>query len=122
CFADVPFCKLKWGRSERLTGADHRIDRIGKLHIDGGDARTVLLEVKRSGQPRFIREAANALARYRESFKNAYGIVVAPFISNTSCEILMAEDIGYVDLAGNCRISFDGIYIRKEGKSNQFTE
>ena len=121
CFEDAPFCVLRWGRREVPVGTA-RIDRIGKLRIQGTGERTLLLEVKKSGQPRIVREAVNALARYRSSFKDAYAIVVAPFISDVAAEILKAEGIGYVDFAGNCRICIDKVYIRKAGQSNPFTE
>lgn len=121
CFEDVPFCALRWGRREVPVGAG-RIDRIGKLRIQDVGERTLLLDVKESGQPRIVREAVNALSRYRSSFKNAYGIVVAPFISDAAADILRAEDIGYVDFAGNCRICFDKVYIKEAGQSNPFTE
>jgi hypothetical protein len=122
CFADVPFCTFKWGQREAPIGEGRHVDRLGKLKIEGGKERTVLLEVKKNGQPRFVREAANALARNRENFKDAYGIVAAPFISEDAGALLAAEDLGYVDFAGNCRIILDRIYIRKEGKANRFTE
>lgn len=121
CFAEVPFCTLKWGQREVRVGAG-QVDRVGKLRIEGRGERTVLMEVKKSGQPRNVREAILALSKYRASFKNAYGILVAPFISDESAEILAEEDVGYVDLAGNCRICLDKVYIRKEGNSNKFTE
>ena len=118
CFDDTPFCALRWGPRETPVG----IDRIGRLRIQGVDEHTLLLEVKKSGQPRIVREAVNAIARYRPSFKNSYGIVVAPFISDAAADILKTEDIGYVDFAGNCRICIDKVYIRQTGQSNPFTE
>src|SRR5439155_948817 len=30
--------------------------------------------------------------------------------------------IGYVDLAGNCRLSFDQVYIRREGRPNPYIQ
>jgi len=121
CFAEVPFCSLRWGKKEVPVGTD-RIDRIGKLTIDGEGERTLLLEVKRDGQPRFLREAAYALRRYGEEFKRPYGVVVAPYISDAAAEILAEEGVGYVDFAGNCRIAVGKVYIRKSGQANRFTE
>ena len=121
CFDDVPFCVLRWGRRDVPVVAG-RIDRIGKLRIQNAGERTLLLDVKKSGQPRIVREAVNALARSRPSFKNAYGIIVAPFISDAAAEILKAEGMGYVDFAGNCRLCLGKVYIEKTGQSNPFTE
>ncbi len=30
--------------------------------------------------------------------------------------------VGYIDLAGNCRLSFDNVYIEQEGRPNLFSE
>ena len=46
CFDDTTFCALRWGPRKTLFG----IDRIGRLRIQGVGERTLLLEVKKSGQ------------------------------------------------------------------------
>ncbi|HVS69698.1 MAG TPA: type IV toxin-antitoxin system AbiEi family antitoxin [Phycisphaerae bacterium] len=121
CFADVPFCSLRWTRWRVRVGTGG-IDALGRLSIEGEADRTLLLEAKSAGQPRLVREAAHALRRYGESFENPYGVVAAPYISDAAADILTREGVGYVDFAGNCRITVGKVYIVKEGKSNPFTE
>jgi hypothetical protein len=45
---------------------------------------------------------------------------VAPYISPVSAEICRKEGVGYLDLAGNCRLSFENVFIRREGIHNPF--
>ncbi|MBW2261108.1 MAG: hypothetical protein JRG91_03965 [Deltaproteobacteria bacterium] len=77
------------------------------------------MEIGRNGEPRLARQAASQLHRYRESFQGAYGVFVAPYISPKAAEICKGEEIGYVDLCGNCRLSFDDVDIEREGRPNQ---
>ena len=46
---------------------------------------------------------------------------MAPYISTQAAEICLKDGVGYADLAGNCRISFDQVFISKEGKENSFS-
>lgn len=78
----------------------------------------VAVEVKKKGEPRFVREAVNQLLRYLEYVPNTYGLIVAPYISTKSAEICKEAGIGYIDLSGNCFLAFQQVYIKKEGKSN----
>lgn len=80
----------------------------------------ILVEAKASGQPRLARDAINQLLRERDAFPNAYGVFGAPYISPQAAQICEQEGVGYVDLAGNCLLSFGQVYIRQEGKSNPF--
>jgi hypothetical protein len=59
--------------------------------------------------------------RYKDQMPGAYPVVMAPYISPQAAEICREEGLGFVDLAGNCRLSFDQVYISKEGKQNPFT-
>ncbi len=80
------------------------------------------LEVKNSGQPRIARTAAYQLARVRESDPALYGVFAAPYISPQTAEICIQEKIGYLDLAGNCRLTFGQVYIEQEGMPNPYAE
>ncbi|HSB71933.1 MAG TPA: type IV toxin-antitoxin system AbiEi family antitoxin [Candidatus Methylomirabilis sp.] len=43
---------------------------------------------------------------------------MAPYISQQSAQICTENGIGYVDLAGNCRLSFGRVYVEREGRPN----
>ena len=72
---------------------------------------------KDSGQPRWARQAINQLSADR-SDPNSYCVFMAPYISPQVAELCAREGVGFVDLAGNCRLSFDGVYIEQEGRPN----
>ncbi len=64
----------------------------------------------------------NSLARLRAAYPDTYCVFVAPYISPATAELTEQEDVGYVDLSGNCRLCFDRVYIRREGQLNKFAE
>jgi len=72
------------------------------------------IEAKGSGEPRFIREASFYLADRGRAHTGSYGLVVAPYISPESRAILRSQGQGWMDLAGNCFLSFPGIHIEVE--------
>lgn len=92
-----------------------RIRRPGGLQpID----RRLLCQAKTSGQPRIAREACLRLAEELQMSPSAYPVFLAPFISPAAAAICDRYNTGYIDLAGNCRLCFDTVYIRKEGSPN----
>ncbi|MEO7715425.1 MAG: type IV toxin-antitoxin system AbiEi family antitoxin [Capsulimonas sp.] len=81
---------------------------------------TVIAEVKKSGEPKFAREAFYQLERYRREIPGAAPAFIAPYISPQTAQLCRDEKIGYMDLAGNCHLSFPGVYIHVEGQANPF--
>jgi hypothetical protein len=120
CLKGVPFLEVRNTASE-VRGEGGQPDLLVELEL-AGMKQSLVLEVKRSGQPRLAREAANQLRRYKESHPEAYGVFAAPFVSPRAAEICFKEEIGYVDLSGNCRLCFNRIYIEKQGSPNRFAE
>jgi len=93
------------------------------IDVSGSSVRKrIVLEAKTRGEPRVARAAVNQLLLYREQYEDVYCVFVAPYVSPKAAEICWREDIGYLDLSGNCRLSFDGIFIEREGKPNKFAE
>lgn len=117
---DVPFLQIVEEEAGRVN-TDGGADLMTKVATPGG-GQLILAKVKASGQPRIAREAVNQLVRYKERFPEAYMVFIAPYISPQAAEICAQDGVGYVDLAGNCRIAFDRVYIRKEGNPNPFAQ
>jgi len=92
-----------------------------KLSLPAGEQELVV-EVKNNGQPRIARQAVNQLLRYKMAKPEIYGVFIAPYISQKAAEICTKEGIGYIDLAGNCCLCFDQVYIEQEGNPNPFSE
>jgi hypothetical protein len=85
----------------------------------------LVAEAKQIGQPRQIRTAALQLEHYLARFPETvphYGLVLAPFISEQSARICEESGLGYADLAGNARLSFDNIFIETRSPHNPFRE
>lgn len=121
CLAKVP--------GLQVISADSPIPRP----VGFGDARVrvqersgkewdLLLECKSSGQPAVARLAIGQMLRYQGGNPNAYGVFAAPFISVEAAKLCAQENVGTVDLSGNCRLNFGGVYIERSGQPNRFAE
>jgi len=121
CLGEVPFIRVNRVRENQRQG-NIEADLLLDLQIKDGPSRQIVVEAKANGQPRLAREAINQLLRCRSEFPEAYGVFMAPYISPEAAEICAKEGVGYLDLAGNCRLSFGQVFIRREGIRNPFTQ
>lgn len=119
-FAEISFAELVEEIEPPLDNREHSSWRL-RLRLPGQDIR-LLIEMKSSGEPRIARAVVNQILRLQDSAQGSYGVFVAPWISPTAAQICREAQIGYVDLAGNCRLTFDGVHIEREGKPNSFAE
>lgn len=120
CLGEVPFVQIEGIRKESSAGSV-RIDFAVDLTVSGRK-QVLAAEVKRNGQPKAAREAINILLRWISINTGAYGVFVAPYISPQTREICSQEGVGYCDFAGNCRLTFGGVYIEKSGNPNPLSE
>ena len=122
----VPFLKLvSLTKDAKVTTQSHdRVDRLAQ--VTAGDRKwTLVVKEKRLAQPREVRTAVLELERYLKHLPEDvphYGLLVAPFISEESAKICKEAGIGYADLAGNARLSFDQVFIETRGSDNPFRE
>ena len=117
CLQEVPFVQVEVIKESK--GLETEPDLLLRVKTRAGKS-TVMVDVKTVGQPRVVREATNQLARFKEQLPDAYGVVMAPYISPRAAEICRQEGFGFADLAGNCVLAFDQVFISKEGKENPF--
>lgn len=121
CLESIPFVEVRDIVKEPGTSYG-RPDLLIKLALPYGE-QTLAAEIKSSGEPRYVREAASRLLKYRYSAPpGTYGLVIAPFISPRAAEICSEEKIGYVDLSGNCLLSFGQVYIERKGRPSLFAK
>jgi len=113
CLGKVPFLSFKSRMKWMAKGNNFLV----KVKTPSG-SRDLLVAIKNNGQPRIIRSVAVELARACREKNSTYGLVVAPYISPETAEICVEEGVGYLDLAGNCRMSFKDVYIEQSGKPN----
>jgi hypothetical protein len=86
-----------------------------------GDSFRLLLEIRDNGQPRYARDAvARLVYKSGQMADSVYPVFAAPFISEAAARICNQTGVGYADLAGNCRLAFDGIYMERQGRPNRF--
>ena len=106
----------------RATIRRESSDRAGMdliLTVRSGSVnRRLICDVKSSGQPRIAREACRSLQEYVRSRNRDYPVFIAPYIGATAAAICDQYQVGYLDLAGNCRLAVDQVYIRREGFPN----
>ena len=113
CFQDT---QVAYAEVSGPNGTDFR----ATLGLPDGSFRNLVVQVKTSGQPRSVREACFQLQIRREAQPDAYGVVLAPYITPVSAEICRHVGFGYVDLAGNCRLSVGAVYVERRGQPNPF--
>ncbi len=122
CLEKVPFIQIDKIRNElnKPTG-DIQVDFIVDLTVSG-IKQVLAMEVKMNGQPKMARAAINGLLRWMSSKEGAYGVFMAPYISQQTAEICRKEGIGYCDFAGNCRLVFGSVFIEQRGNPNPLLE
>jgi hypothetical protein len=118
--ADVPFVRSVRTRRPRAAQSGSA-DLSVTLVLPDGQV-TLQVAVKSKGEPRLARDAVNLLARYRDLVPGSYGVFAAPYVSSASARLCSDDGIGYLDLAGNCRLAFGTVLITREGKANPFGE
>ena len=114
CLEEIPFFQLADVPTvENASRPDFRMGvRIQNRSL------TILAEYKPSGQPRLARDAALQIKHWLDNGQGDYGVFTAPYISPEAAAICKDAGIGYLDLAGNCLLSFETIYVYREGKPN----
>ena len=108
----VPAIKLrdiKW----EPRASDAEVDVLMRLNISG--RRHVLAcEVKPDGQPRYVRLGLLQLRNYVAHLGiDATPVLIAPFLSSQAQALCREQGVSFLDLAGNVRLVFDGIYIER---------
>lgn len=96
-----------------------------RIETADGTSWWLYAAMKATGYPRQVRSALWGLQRSvarENSNGGAYPLVIAPFLSPDSTALCEEEDAGYLDLSGNCHLSFGSVHHHVEGKPNQFKD
>ena len=109
----VPALHLDGIQLEAQRG-DHQIDLLAQINVDG-QPHSLVCEVKSSGQPRYVRLALLQLRSYIDRFKkDATPLLIAPYLSPDAQAICREQGIGFLDLEGNARLAFAGVFIDRQ--------
>jgi len=95
-------------------------DFVIKVRTKDKEQYCLFFEVKSIGQPRYVRMAVNQLQAIISQRLNIYGVFGAPYLSEESMRICRENDIGFIDIAGNCLLKFNNVYISIQGKPNPY--
>lgn len=119
----VPFLTIKAiERDSAVPGQVGEIDILARLKLSSSKGQLLIVEVKSSGQPRYVNLAISQLLRYRERFPDAYFVYMAPYISPRSAEICRREGMGYIDFSGNYYLSFQDVFMEGKDYPSLFQE
>ncbi|MDQ7827239.1 MAG: type IV toxin-antitoxin system AbiEi family antitoxin [Candidatus Eremiobacteraeota bacterium] len=125
----IPFLKiLEITETARIPGSRIKENKeadaalIARVRVPSSGDQLLVIEVENSGQPRFVNRAINHFLRHKDRFRNAYCIIMAPYISPRSAEICRSEGRGYIDFSGNCSLSFKNVFIEKSNYPSLFQE
>lgn len=122
CLREVPALQVRrLGQRSLSPRPDVTPDIVIKVESANGQA-LVIGEYKTIGEPRIARQAVDALFRITSAVPNSYGVFLAPYVSPSAAQICREMGTGYIDLAGNCLLVFDKVYISREGRPNPFSE
>ena len=116
----VPSVEINESLLEATLG-NFKVDLIVKLKING-EVKSLLVESKSLGEPRIVRMAIQQLREYSNLIENAYLLVAAPYISEDTAKVCKQNKVGYIDLAGNCFLTFDRVYIERKYYPNPIIE
>src|SRR2546427_10368061 len=106
-----------WQESADTKIGHQTADLVSRFRL-AGQEHTVVVEVSSLGQPRQIRASVTRLNEIRRELPGAYPVAAAVYIGPQSARILKNNNLGFVDLSGNCYLAFENVLIEKEGKRN----
>ena len=115
----VPSVQVESVEYERIIDCGYGMDGLVTF-AHGGSNYALVVEVKSSGAPRFVRSGVyqleSCVARMRRSGEANGGrrlipMLVSSYLSPESRAICLGHDTAYLDLVGNARLAFDTVYI-----------
>lgn len=84
-----------------------------EIELNNGYKIKIALTIAEMGYPKQIIDIVSGIK------KEMYYVVLAPYISERSATICKQAGVGYVDLAGNCTIAYESLYIEIKGNKNE---
>lgn len=119
CLQDIPFLKIV--QIQPVQTNYQELELLTQIKLPNKNCYLIAL-FNDIGQPKQARQAISKLLNNSEKKSEIYPIFMAPYISPKVAEICNIAGVGYIDLAGNCRLSFAQVYIQKQGNPNPFPQ
>lgn len=109
---NVPILKIAGIEIKDVSG-DWEPDMLARLLVDGRQYM-LICEYKSNGQPRYARSALLELLDYvAHRAPQATPVFIAPYIAPAVRQLCEEKGVGYLDLEGNARIAFGGVFIER---------
>lgn len=109
---EVPAIKVR-DVSIAPGGPDRGIDILARINVSG-QRYSIVCEVKSSGQPRHVRTGLLQLRNYvAHHAPGSLPVFIAPYLSAEARALCRDEKVGFLDLEGNARLVFDGVFIER---------
>jgi|SRR5660397_205335 len=98
-----------------------RLDATMTLRAPVGASATIAVEARRSLAPRDVDRVFVVFARLRTLTGKTPALVVAPWLSQRTQDLLAADNINYLDLTGNVLLKLENpaIFIKVAGAARQ---
>jgi hypothetical protein len=109
--AKIPIVEIKDITSEAAS-RQWQPDIVARLRV-AGRPHVLVCGYKSNGQPRHARSALLELRDYAQQAPTATPIFMAPYISPAVRQLCEEKGVGYLDLEGNARIAFGGVFIER---------
>ena len=107
---EVPGIKVR-DVSIEPDGPDRGIDILARVEVSRR-RHLIVCEVKASGQPRHVRMGMLQLRDSVTRLKpGSLPVLIAPYLSPEARAICRDANVGFLDLEGNARLAFDGVFI-----------
>ena len=97
-------------------------DLVFKVETENQQEWLLVCEINELLQPRIAREVSSQIKEKIATLNKVYPVLVTSFLGTRTREILKREGVGYVDLAANCYLKFNNVYIEKIVDKNPFVE
>lgn len=108
----IPIIRVEGIGAEAVSG-DWKPDLIARLQVDG-QPHLLICGYTSNGQPRYARSALLELRNYvAQRAPAATPVYIAPYLSPSVRQLCEEKGVCYLDLAGNARIAFGGVFIER---------
>ena len=88
-------------------------DKVATLKLQNDDEIKIRLVISADGYPKQIKEAILGMV------SDMYCVILAPYITEQTAEICKKADVGFLDMAGNCYIAYESLYVEIKGNKNE---
>ena len=115
---NIPFVKYIEARSDIINSPS---DFEVMVYLSNEkEPITIYGEMKTRGERRFAEEFIQDSSPFKSELPS--WLLMAPYISPQTAELLKKNGYSYMDLSGNCYIAVETIYVSVEGKPNLYKE